>query len=139
VSSVTSKCNQATSFDSLFDSDGAPNFFHYYWRIYWMNTPSGPVAVTLEDGTSHVFITDLNSGKKVLAFSRALGINGIVVKQNGEGTVAITANLAFNHEQIPDAVAFLQQGKDVKTVETTSGAAAQVVAPASGSAVLSTQ
>ncbi|PEH40504.1 hypothetical protein CRM94_17000 [Burkholderia gladioli] len=103
--------------------DSAPNMEHYYWRIYWLNSPSGPIAVSLEDGQRHVYITDLTTGKKVLAFDRALGVSGLTVTQASDGTVSLSARLALEHVNIPDASAFLQQHQDVRVSPADSGSA----------------
>ena len=63
----------------------------------------------MENGHKDVYILDLSSGKKVSAFSRTLGINWFSTQQQGDGTVSITAQLAFKTEKIPDAVAHLNQ------------------------------
>lgn len=107
------RCDSAQTFESLYEQSGGRNIHHYYWRAQWLNTPTGPIAVTLEAGNRDVFITDLASGKKVLAFHRALGIADMEVTQNPDGTVAIEAQLAFQHQSIPDAAAFLAQQSPV--------------------------
>jgi len=67
------KCATANSFDSLYEPDGDTNWAHYYWRVNWFKTPSGPIAVSMENGSGDIYITDLQSGKKVSAFSRKMG------------------------------------------------------------------
>lgn len=108
VNAVMRKCASMTRSEALYEPDGRQNEGHYYWRTIWMNTPSGPIAVALEDDLTKLNLLDLNSGKKVSAFARAMGINSYDVKQSGDGVVGITARLGFSHEEIKDAVAFLQ-------------------------------
>ncbi len=118
---AVNRCNSEQTFESLYDQAGRRNIHHYYWRAQWLNTPKGAIAVTLEAGNRDIFITDLTSGKKVLAFHRTLGIADMEVSQNPDGTVAIDAQLAFQHQNIPDAVAFLAQNAPVSvTVASTS-------------------
>jgi hypothetical protein len=105
--SVVSRCYSAQSFESLYSMNGSRNIQHYYWRAQWLNTPQGPIAVTMEDANKEIFITDLTSGKKVVAFHRVLGIADMDVNQDPNGTVSIKAQLAFSHESVDDAVAFL--------------------------------
>lgn len=105
---------------SLFTRDNGRNMQHYFWRIYWLDTPSGPIAVSLEDGQRHVYITDLNTGKKVVAFSRSLGVSDLSVKQANDGTVSLSVRLGFDRGNVADASAFLQENKDVKETENLS-------------------
>ena len=105
---------------SLFTRDNGQNMQHYFWRIYWLDTPSGPIAVSLEDGQRHVYITDLNTGKKVVAFSRSLGVSDLSVKQANDGTVSLSVRLGFDRGNVADASAFLQENKDVKETQNLS-------------------
>ncbi|WP_257977826.1 hypothetical protein [Burkholderia gladioli] len=105
---------------SLFTRDNGRNMQHYFWRIYWLDTPSGPIAVSLEDGQRHVYITDLNTGKKVVAFSRSLGVSDLSVKQANDGMVSLSVRLGFDRGNIADASAFLQENKDVKETQNLS-------------------
>ena len=102
-------CRYAELQESLYDNMGMPNLSHYFWRIHWFNTANGPIAVVQENGLADITITDLKTGKKVVAFSRALGINGFSVKQNSDGKIAIVAKLGFSTERMDDALAFLTQ------------------------------
>jgi hypothetical protein len=105
--SVVSRCYSAQSFDSLYSTAGNRNIQHYYWRVQWLNTPQGPMAIAMEDANKSIFILDLTSGKKVAAFHRMLGIADMDVYQDPNGTVSIKAQLAFSHESIDDAGEFL--------------------------------
>jgi hypothetical protein len=107
VNSMVSRCYSAQSFESLYSTNGTRNIQHYYWRAQWLNTPQGPIAVTMEDANKKIFITDLTTGKKVVAFHRTLGIADMDVNQDPNGTVSINAQLAFSHESVDDASGFL--------------------------------
>lgn len=93
--------------------NGGRNIQHYYWRAQWLNTPQGPIAVTMEDANKKIFITDLTTGRKVVAFHRTLGIADMDVNQDPNGTVSIKAQLAFSHESVDDAVGFLANASSV--------------------------
>lgn len=103
------ECASGHSFESLYSpSTGMRNINHYYWRAHWLNTEHGPIAVTLENGAKEIFIIDLRTGERALAFRRALGIADMEVIQQPNGTVEVHAQLAFSKKSIPDAVAFLK-------------------------------
>jgi hypothetical protein len=108
MNALMNKCASMKRSEALYTPDGDQNEGHYYWRVTWMNTPAGPIAVALENDLANLNLLDLNSGKKVSAFARAMGINSYDVKQSGDGTVSITARLGFKRDEIKDAVAFLQ-------------------------------
>ncbi len=108
------KCSTATRFESLYDTNGTPNDGHYYWRVMWLNTPSGPLAISLEGSLTTLYVTDLSTGKKATAFHRSMGISGFTVDQRADGTVGIKARLGFSTEELADAVAFLQASNDVR-------------------------
>ena len=78
--------------ESLY-SDVGRNMGHYYWKANWMNTPGGPIMVSMENGVPDIFITDLKTGKKTLAFSRTLGISDFDVYQSPDGNVRINAKM----------------------------------------------
>ena len=105
---ILSECQKAQTVESVYGEDGYKNNSHYYWLVNWVGTPSGPVAISLEDGLSNIYITDLISGKKIPALNRTLGIADWEVNQRGDGVVGIKAKLAFEWKEIPDVVAFMQ-------------------------------
>lgn len=106
---LVAQCERADFFESLFDQNGLPNFNHYYWRISWFKTPQRPIVVAQENGLADITITDLATGKKVVAFHRAMGIAGFSTKQHPDGRVSITARMGFSQEALDDAVAFLDK------------------------------
>ena len=110
--SMVNVCENATSYESLY-SDVGRNMGHYYWKANWMNTPGGPIMVSMENGVQDIFITDLKTGKKTLAFSRTLGISDFDVYQSPDGNVRINAKWMFQDHVIENAVKFLQENPDI--------------------------
>ncbi len=56
---VVNKCAKADSYESLWNPDGSPNAFHYFWQAQWFNTAGGPVAVVRQASTKEVRLFDL--------------------------------------------------------------------------------
>lgn len=106
---LVSECAQMQSFEALYDPQGFKNGRHYYWSIHWLNTPAGPVAITLEDGQANLYVTDLQSGRKVVALNRSLGIADWDAMQRGDGSVGLRGKLAFEWQEVPDVTRVLQQ------------------------------
>jgi len=103
INSFMNKCEKSVSFESLYDQAGQPNVGHYYWRVMWVNTPSGKtIAVTIEDGVKRLIATDLSSGKKVLLKERMMGINQFKIYQNGQGKIFADVQLGFSNETVED-------------------------------------
>lgn len=100
------ECDRVEFRESLYDKTGR-NLTHYYWRINWFNTPTAPILVAQENGLKEITLRDLKTGKKTIAFSRALGIAGYDSVQDDAGKVHISAQMGFSTEKIDDAVAFL--------------------------------
>lgn len=109
MNAVMNKCATSTRFESLYQPNGLRNEGHYYWRVVWMNTPNGPLAAALENDLADLNLIELDTGKKVTAFSRKMGIGGFDVKQVGDGTVNVSAQLGLsNKEEIKDAMGFVR-------------------------------
>jgi hypothetical protein len=106
--SFVNECAQMQSFEALYNAQGMKNSQHYYWLVHWLNTPAGPVALTLEDGQANLYLTDLRTGRKVVALNRTLGIADWDATQNSDGTVALRGKLAFEWKEIPDVASLLQ-------------------------------
>lgn len=102
-------CASVNSFESLYARGGDRNYGHYFWKANWYATPTGPIAITQENGVADIYVLDLGSGKKVNAFHRTLGITNFDAGQNPEGTVNIVASIAMERKEVADAAAFLQQ------------------------------
>lgn len=101
-------CANANTVESLYTAGNDRNYSHYFWKANWYATPTGPIAVTLENGVADVYVLDLDSGKKATVFHRALGLSKFDSGQGPDGTVGVQANLAFDHQEIADAGKFLQ-------------------------------
>ncbi|HEY0954973.1 MAG TPA: hypothetical protein VGE36_09470 [Roseateles sp.] len=136
---VVNRCNSATSYESLWNPDGSPNNFHYFWQAQWFNTPSGPVAVVRQGSTKEVRLFDLATGKQVVAFRRPMGIAKHSAELTPEGKLRVTAQLAFTSYALEDARALLDQSPDQRgaAVEGTiiagqADGAAPAVKPAGG-------
>jgi len=115
---ILSNCADVETYQSLFDQDGTPNLRHYFWRVRWFKTPSGPIMVGQDNGLSEIGITNLATGKRVVAFSRALGIAGFSADQAPDGGVVVIAQMGFSKEKIDDAAAFLASAHDAKPPTT---------------------
>lgn len=101
------KCAQMDSFESAFEPNGTRNMSHYFWRINWFNVPGRPILVSQEGGLGKVSATDLNSGKKVILFERALGIANFAATQEADGKINVTAQMGFSSESRQDVAALL--------------------------------
>lgn len=110
---LIAQCEKMDSYDSVFQANGTRNMSHYFWRINWFNVPGRPVLVSQEGGLSKVTATDLNSGKKVVLFERALGIASFAATQNANGKISVTAQMGFSSETRDDVVALLDTFPDV--------------------------
>ena len=104
---LIAKCAQMESFESAFEPNGTRNMSHYFWRINWFNVPGRPVLVSQEGGLGKVIATDLNSGKKVMLFERALGIASFAAIQDANGKINVTAQMGFSSESRQDVLALL--------------------------------
>ena len=60
-----------------------------------------------------VSATDLNSGKKVIQFERALGIAAFSATQDANGKIGVTAQMGFSSESRDDVLALLDSLPDV--------------------------
>jgi len=105
--SFVNDCARADSFESAYKPDGQRNMSHYFWRIHWFSTTSNPVLISQEGGLGTIMATDLNSGKKVALFERALGIASFEVQQRSDGTLDISAQMGFNTESKKDIASLI--------------------------------
>jgi hypothetical protein len=109
---VVNVCNRAESFESLWGTDGAPNTWHYYWRVVWMDTPEGPMAISNQQASSEIRVFDLRTGKEVVAFRRPLGIANWALTPGPSGTYGLAAQLAFTVHKVPDVRKLLDTAPD---------------------------
>lgn len=114
---VVNECSSSTSFESLYSEIGR-NWGHYYWKINWYNTPSGPVAVSMENGVTDAYLLDLQTGKKVQAFHRGLGLTTLDSVQSPDGKLTLMADWMFETHKIDDALAYLRDNPDVNVAQT---------------------
>ncbi len=118
---VMNECRKADSYESLWEASGEPNLSHYYWRAQWMQTAEGPMAIVQQRGATEVRLFDLQTGKEVVAFRRALGIQSVRTALAGDGVISIDARWMFQSHVLKDARALLDGGVDMKgrAAETT--------------------
>lgn len=109
---VINQCSSSYSFESLYSGTGK-NWGHYYWKANWYSTPDGPVAVTMENGVSDVYLLNLTTGKKVSAFHRGLGITSFDSIQTPDGKLALAADWMFETHKIDDALTYLRENPDI--------------------------
>ena len=98
------KCENVSMVESLYDTDGQPNYDHYYWSVNWLNTKNGPIALYKE--SSKVKAVDLNNSQEFILFSRMLGVNYFEASQEANGKISIKAKLGFSSETINDVEKF---------------------------------
>jgi hypothetical protein len=118
-SMLIAQCEKMETYDSVFQPDGMRNMSHYFWRINWFNVPGRPILVSQEGGLSKVSATDLNSGKKVILFERALGIANFAATQHADGKISVTAQMGFSSETRDDVIALLDSLPDVSEKTAT--------------------
>lgn len=102
------RCDTLLYQESLYRPDGQRNNGHYFWSLFWFNTPDGAFAVAREAGTRKVTFTELATGKKVVLFERTLGINSFQATQSTNGVIQVSAQLGFSTAAIEDAVAIFK-------------------------------
>ena len=101
---LVNKCSNRQLRDSLWDTDGQPNDRHYFWSVDWFNTVHGPLAVARENGTSDITVIRLDSGEKVTAFHRGLGIGYWSVERTENGSARLRASWPFNKRPVIDDI-----------------------------------
>lgn len=121
--SFVNECAKVHSFESLYRPDGSKNTGHYYWRVQWVNTPAGFLALTLEDGSGKLYLTDLRTGRKVVVLERGLGISDWSILHREDGTVGVKERLGFEWQEVADVAALLQAPAEVASQETAKPAA----------------
>lgn len=94
-------------YESIFDTYGMPNSGHYYWRVEWFSTDSGPIAVIRE--RTSVYALNLKTGKKVEIFNRLLGINWIMATRKPDNRIELSARLGLETQKISDVEQFLKE------------------------------
>ncbi len=123
--SFVNECAKVHSFESLYRPDGSKNTGHYYWRVQWVNTPGGSLALTLEDGSGKLYLTDLGTGRKVVVLERGLGISDWSILHREDGTVGVKGRLGLEWQEVADVAALLQAPAEAASQETAKPAAPQ--------------
>ena len=125
-------CRQANSYDSLYEPDGSKNSGHYFWRINWFESDGHPIMITEEDGVATLAMTDLNSGRRIVLFHRAMGISDDSVQQEANGQVDVDAQWMFTHHTLRDVAAMFNRPP---TAPASAPASASASAPTRRSSV----
>jgi len=122
--SVYSECRKQNSFinscsnidfqESLFDKYGLPNAGHYYWRISWFNTKTGPILIVTENSLRETIAENINTGKKATLFSRMLGINYVIVSEKPDGRISATAKMGLDTQSIENIEDFINNSSVAK-------------------------
>lgn len=102
------KCDTVDFRESLYEPNGSRNSEHYFWSLFWFNTPEGAFAVAKESGTRKVTITELSTGNKAVLFERTLGIADFEAHQTPDGKIQVEAQVGFSREAVNDAVAIFK-------------------------------
>ncbi len=99
------KCLQyAPAEDTLYDrKGGGKNVSHYFWRVVWLNSTSGVIAITQEDSLGKIYATNLTTNKKVLIAEKLGGFAGFEVSTQPNGKINVTANKGlFGNDLVED-------------------------------------
>lgn len=99
---LVNRCGKWTSYDSVYQPDGRPNYSHYFWSLSWQSTSSGPVAVAIESRLSEVNVIRLSDGKRANAFKRGMGIQYFTTETQGDGKLKLVAYWSFKGHPIED-------------------------------------
>ena len=114
------ECAKLTTFESLYNDYGR-NLTHYFWRVNWVKTPSGPIAISLENNNTDIYVTELDSGNKVKVLSQMLGFSAFDTEQRGDGSVGILSYWAMKKYEIPDAIAHIRSAKETAKESNDAG------------------
>lgn len=114
------QCDRLDMVESLYGQDGSPNRMHYYWRVSWYPTQTGPIAVVMENNYGKIQAVDLNSDRRAVVFERALGIAGWSSAQTPDGRVRVNAQLGFE-KVVNEDVAQLLAAPILSNATSTAG------------------
>lgn len=108
-SAVMNSCDKMTSYESAFKSDGSPNPTHYLWNIDWQRTPQGSILLAVEGSLGgRLSGVDLESGKKVALFERALGVTLQGARVTPEGKLSLAVRLGLSGETMDNVAGEIQ-------------------------------
>lgn len=90
---------------SIWNSDGRPNYQHYYWLFDWLSNPQGATAVVLEDGFKNLNAIRLDKDERITIAHRALGIERFSVYPLANGSFGVADSgtklgLSMKDEQV---------------------------------------
>lgn len=92
---VVAKCKDMKSVESLYEEGGnIPNYSHYVWRIRWYNTPKGVVLIAQENNMRELTLSNLTTGKKVVAFKNWLETMSFESGQDESGKVTVAVDMS---------------------------------------------
>ena len=78
-------------------------------KVAWFLTPSGTIVISQEISLSKLFITNLNTDQRILAFERWAGINNFLVKQEPDGNLRLKVQLGLSFEEIENIEEYLMK------------------------------
>ena len=109
------KCSGWDQHDAIFEIDGMPNFGYYYWVVQRGMTTDGPIAVVMENGMREVNVIRLDSGTRVNAFHRDLGIASFIVHPTADGSIGLTGKWMFKDHVVPEVCALFSSALSCAT------------------------
>lgn len=118
---LVATCEQATSYESIWDPSGLRNQSHYYWRVDWQQTAAGPLMLVQEKGLKQVNAYDLTTGKKINLFERTLGISDFKAVLSPEGRWRVSAGMGFDRGNVEDVAEELSQRADARNAKPAIG------------------
>lgn len=115
---------------SIWNTDGRPNYQHYFWLFDWLPNPQGATAVVLEDGFKNLNAIRLDKDERITIAHRALGIERFSVYPLANGSFGVADSgtklgLSMKDEQVDINTLF--QKHEAAAAQTTGAGA---VAPA---------
>jgi hypothetical protein len=116
------KCERVDFTESLYNQYGLPNHSHYYWRIYWVKTSEGPIAIVTDNTLVKVDLIHLDTATKLNGLFWLAGFNSIKVEEMPGKKYKVIANIlgGITDKQIDDVEAYWKaeyQKKDTKKAE----------------------
>lgn len=85
------------------------NGYHYFWRADWFETPLGPYAVVMENGSKDINAINLKTGATLNLKHRSLGLGDMLLRHQPDGKVRIDITRGFIKDSIDDVVQAIQR------------------------------
>lgn len=97
--------DEAGTGGSIWNTDGRPNYQHYFWLFDWLPNPKGATAVVLEDGFKNLNAIRLDKDERITIAHRALGIERFSVYPLANGSFGVADSgtklgLSMKDEQV---------------------------------------